>query len=59
MPTTPSQEQIEAAVEQTLMGWGAEPDVGKKFWWMDWNRMIHDVVSALRTGEAVVYDDGD
>ena len=59
MPTTPSQEQIEAAVEQTLVGWGAELDVGTKFWWMDWNRMIRDVVSALRTGEAVVYDDGD
>ena len=53
----PSQEQIEAAIERTLVGWGAELDVGQKFWWMDWNRMIRDVITALRTGEPVVYDD--
>ena len=53
----PSQEQIETANERTLVGWGAELDVGQKFWWMDWNRMIRDVITALRTGEPVVYDD--
>ena len=53
----PSQEQIEAAIERTLVGWGAERDVGQKFWWMDWNRMIRDVITALRTGEPVLYDD--
>ncbi len=58
-PGAPSQAQIEAAVERTLVGWGAELDVGQKFWWMDWNRMIRDVITALRTGEPVVYDDDD
>ena len=56
-PSAPSQAQIETAVERTLVGWGAELDVGQKFWWMDWNRMIRDVITALRTGEPVVYDD--
>ena len=56
-PGTPSQAQIEAAVEQTLVGWGAELDVGQKFWWMDWNRMIRDAITAMRTGEPVLYDD--
>ncbi|MGB8858305.1 MAG: hypothetical protein WCC60_03565, partial [Ilumatobacteraceae bacterium] len=59
MSTTPapSQAQIEAAVEQTLVGWGAELDAGQKFWWMDWNRMIRDAITAMRTGEPVLYDD--
>ena len=58
-PSAPSQEQIEAAIQQTLVGWGAELDAGQKFWWMDWNRMIRDVITAQRTGEPVVYDDED
>ena len=53
----PSQEQIEAAIQQTLIGWCAELDTGRKFWWGDWNRMIRDVITAQRTGEPVVYDD--
>ena len=56
-PGAPSQAQIEAAVEQTLVGWGAELDAGQKFWWMDWNRMIRDAITAMRTGEPVLYDD--
>ena len=58
-PGAPSQAQIEAAVEQTLVGWGAELDAGQKFWWMDWNRMIRDAITAMRTGEPVLYDDGE
>ena len=59
-PTSPSQAEIESAVEQTLVGWGAEFDTGRKFWWMDWNHMIRDITTARRTGEAVVYaDDAD
>jgi carbon monoxide dehydrogenase subunit G len=42
----PSQVQIEAAVERTLVGWGAEPDAGQKLWWMDWNRMIRDAITS-------------
>ena len=53
----PSQAQIEAAIQRTLVGWGAELDTGRKFWWMDWNRMIRDVITALRTGVPVLYDD--
>ena len=56
-PSAPSQALIEAAVEQTLVGWGAELDAGQKFWWMDWNRMIRDAITAMRTGEPVLYDD--
>ena len=56
-PGAPTQAQIEAAVEQTLVGWGAELDAGQKFWWMDWNRVIRDAITALRTGEPVLYDD--
>lgn len=51
---TPSQEQIEAAIQQTLVGWCAELDTGRKFWWGGWNRMIRDVITALRTGEPVL-----
>ena len=53
-PGAPSQAQIEAAVEQTLVGWGAELDAGQKFWWMDWNRMIRDAITAMRTGDPVL-----
>jgi len=56
-PAAPSQAQIEAAVERTLVGWGAELDAGQKFWWMDWNRMILDAITTMRTGEPVLYDD--
>ena len=52
-PLTPS----EAAVEQTLRGWCAELDTGRKFWWGDWNNLIRDVLVAMRTGESVVYDE--
>jgi hypothetical protein len=52
-----NQDQIEAAVEQTLAGWGAELDTGRKFWSMDWNQMMRDVITALRSGEPVLYDD--
>lgn len=47
----------EAAVEQTLRGWCAELDTGRKFWWGDWNNLISDVLVAMRTGESVVYDE--
>lgn len=55
--TVLSQAAVEAAVEETLRGWGAELYTGQKFWWMDWNRLILDVLTALRTGEPVVVDD--
>ena len=47
----------EAAVEQSLRGWCAELDTGRKFWWGDWNNLIRDVLVAMRTGESVVYDE--
>ena len=47
----------EEAVAKTLGGWGAELDTDQKFWWGDWTRMIRDVVTAMRTGEPVLYDD--
>lgn len=47
----------EDAVAQTLLGWGAELDVGEKFWWHDWNRMTRDVIEAMRTGVPLLYDD--
>ena len=53
----PSRAVVEAAVEETLRGWGAELYTGQKFWWMDWNRLIADVLVALRTGEPVGIDD--
>ena len=55
--TEPSQTAAEAAVEETLKGWAAELYTGQKFWWMDWDRLILDVLTALRTGEAVGIDD--
>ena len=55
--TEPSQAAVAAAVEVTLRGWAAEPYTGQKFWWMDWNRLILDVLTALRTGEPVSIDD--
>lgn len=36
----------------------AEFDDGRKFWWTDWRRMIGDAVTAVLTGEPVLYDDG-
>ena len=53
----PDQSKVEEAVRATLRGWGAELDTRQKFWWMDWTRMTEDVVEAMRTGEAVLYDD--
>ena len=50
---------VEAAVEATLIGWGDELYSGQKFWWMDWNRLILDVLTVLRTGEPVAIDDDD
>lgn len=55
----PDQAGVEAAVRATLLGWGAEFDTRQKFWWMDWNRMIEDVVEASRTGTPVLYEDDD
>ena len=55
--TEPSQAAVAAAVEVTLRGWAAELYTGQKFWWMDWNRLILDVLTALRTGEPVSIDD--
>ncbi len=49
----------EEAVAKTLRGWGAELDNDQKFWWADWTRMTRDVVTAMRTGEPVLYDDED
>lgn len=57
VPEPPTLEQMEAAVETTLVHWGGEFDVGVKFWWMDWNRMIRDVLTAMRTGVPVDYGD--
>ena len=57
--TEPSQAAAEAAVEETLRGWGAELYTGQKFWWMDWNRLILDVRTALRAREPVGIDDYD
>ena len=57
-PTSrPSQEQIEDVVTTTLVGWCREFDMFQKFWWMDWRKMIGDVVEAMRTGEPAVYED--
>ena len=44
--TEPSQAAVAAAVEVTLRGWVAELYTGQKFWWMDWNRMILDVLTS-------------
>jgi hypothetical protein len=51
------QAQVEAAVKETLLGWGGELDDGRKFWWGDWQRLINDVITAIRTGTAVTYDE--
>ena len=49
-------EQIEA-VRATLVGWGNELDDGNKVWWAHWSRLIDDVITAVRTGAPVDYDD--
>ena len=49
----------EEAVATTLRGWGAELDTDEKFWWADWMSMTRDVVTTMRTGEPVLYDDED
>jgi len=43
----PPQEQIEEALD------------GRKFWWGDWTKMIGDAITAVRTGEPVLYPDDD
>ena len=55
--TAPSQAAVETAVEETLKGWAAELYTGQKFWWMDWDRLIRDTLTALRTGQPVGIDD--
>ena len=55
--TAPSQAAVETAVEETLKGWAAELYTGQKFWWMDWDRLICDTLTSLRTGEPVGIDD--
>jgi hypothetical protein len=47
----------EDAVARALRGWGADLDIGQKFWWHDWNRTIRDAVEAMRMSEPVLYDD--
>lgn len=49
--------RAEEAVAATLRGWGDELDPGAKFWLMNWNYMIRDVVTAMRTGEPVLHED--
>lgn len=51
----PTQEQIEDALKKTLYGWADELDTGRKFWWADWAKLIGDAITAVRTGEAVLY----
>ena len=53
------QEQVEDALAQTLRGWRAELDDGRKFWWGDWTTMIGDAITAVRTGEPVLYPEDD
>ena len=47
----------EQAVAKTLSGWGSELDNDEKFRWMNWSMRIRDVVTAMRMGEPVLYDD--
>lgn len=56
-PEGPDQAQVVDAATATLLGWGAELDTFQKFWWMDWRKMIEDVITAVRTGEPVLYED--
>lgn len=49
--------QTEQAVADTLRGWGAELDNEQKFWWADWTSMIRDTITAMRTGDPVMYED--
>lgn len=61
-PSAPTQDQIEDALKRTLYGWAGELDTGRKFWWADWAKLIGDAITAVRTGEPVLYpedDDGD
>ena len=41
-------------MEETLRGWGAELYTGQKFWWMDWNRLVLDVLTALAVANPLV-----
>lgn len=49
--------QTEQAVADTLRGWGAGLDNEQKFWWADWTNMIRDTITAMRTGDPVMYED--
>lgn len=49
--------RTEQAVADTLRGWGAELDNEQKFWWADWTNMIRDTITAMRTGDPVMYED--
>lgn len=49
--------QTEQAVADTLRGLGAELDNEQKFWWADWTNMIRDTITAMRTGDPVMYED--
>lgn len=41
--------------EKTLYGWADELDDARKFWWADWAKLIGDAITAVRTGEPVLY----
>lgn len=58
-PSAPTQEQIEDALKRTLYGWAGELDTGRKFWWADWANLIGDAITAVRTGEPVLYPEDD
>jgi hypothetical protein len=44
-------------LERTLSGWAVELDDGRKFWWADWTKLIGDAITAVRTGERMLYPD--
>lgn len=58
-PSAPAQDQIEDALKRTLYGWAGELDTGRKFWWADWASLIGDAITAVRTGEPVLYPEDD
>ena len=47
----------ERAVADTLCGWGDELDNDQKFWWADWMNLVRDTITAMRTGDPVIYED--
>lgn len=58
-PQALTQDQIEDALTKTLYGWADELDTGRKFWWADWAKLIGDAITAVRTGEPVLYPEDD